>query len=408
MTDFLTRIAERTLGRALVARPIMAPLFAPGPAIPASVPASFDVDDMQDVPAPTQKVRPPIGRTMPQLAITEAEGATIVSGQLSPRTPGAPVQTQTSTPVSLQREAQIARVADTSSIPENRTPASPSGHALHETGINSNLVNEPLPPASMAGTPSNPGGEVKEVSATSARDIFASQQLVRTLVDTQAVTLKTHQQQMFTPPEEYDEKKQTVALATGVSSALSGGVHLEHTALTSEPGIAFPQALRQEGTSIKEVQSLSPEQHGASSHEASSKPVQRSLETTSFPKRGSSRLDHPGLLVPREPGRTKQPEQQHGVARQATGSTISYGQEAAFLGQQAINTLEQQIDRFSVQHSTGGTGPLAATPTIRVTIGRIDVRAVTPSEPATRPKPTRATPRISLEDYARQNKQGGR
>ena len=54
------------------------------------------------------------------------------------------------------------------------------------------------------------------------------------------------------------------------------------------------------------------------------------------------------------------------------------------------------------------TEAASSAPTIRVTIGRIDVRAVTPPPPAPRPKPIRAGPTLSLDDYTRQRKGGER
>jgi hypothetical protein len=46
-------------------------------------------------------------------------------------------------------------------------------------------------------------------------------------------------------------------------------------------------------------------------------------------------------------------------------------------------------------------------PTIRITIGRVDVRAVVPATPAARPAPARPSPALSLEDYLKQ-REGGR
>src|SRR5260221_5540726 len=45
MTDFLQRLAERTLGLTSVAQPIIPPMFAPGPTIPDSTPATLEVDE---------------------------------------------------------------------------------------------------------------------------------------------------------------------------------------------------------------------------------------------------------------------------------------------------------------------------------------------------------------------------
>jgi hypothetical protein len=51
---------------------------------------------------------------------------------------------------------------------------------------------------------------------------------------------------------------------------------------------------------------------------------------------------------------------------------------------------------------------LAATPTIHVTIGRIDVRAITPPAPPPQAKPGRRGPALSLDEYLKQGKGGGR
>ena len=46
-------------------------------------------------------------------------------------------------------------------------------------------------------------------------------------------------------------------------------------------------------------------------------------------------------------------------------------------------------------------------PTIKITIGRVDVRAIMPAAPAPRPAPARPSPALSLEDYLKQ-REGGR
>ena len=47
-------------------------------------------------------------------------------------------------------------------------------------------------------------------------------------------------------------------------------------------------------------------------------------------------------------------------------------------------------------------------PTVKITIGRVDVRAVIPAAPATRPAPARPGPSLSLEDYLQQREGGKR
>jgi len=407
MTDFLTRIAERTLVVAPVAQPIIAPLFAPGPAIPASAPASLEIDEMQEAPLPVQKARPSIPRPVPLSPITRTdEEPTIASGQPSPRTIGKPISTQASKLLSSQQEEQITHVADTRTISENITPASPARYSLHETSIRSNLVNEPVPPAPIASIPPSPIEEIKEVPATSARHVPVDQQPVSRLIDTQATPLETHENIPVTPSDEHNGEKRTVPPAQSVNTP-PGSVRIDYVPLASEPHFASPQVLIQEVTEIREVQGIVSEQQDTSSHETTSKPMQRLPETTSLSKRGSTPPGEQGLLVPHEPGRSDRQEPQSVGQQQVTDLTISYEHKTALPGKQTITTLEQHIERPSEQHPMDVTEPSATTPTIRVTIGRIDVRAVTSSEATTRPKPTRAAPRITLEDYARQNKRGG-
>ena len=408
MTDFLTRIAERTLGVAPVAQPIIAPLFAPGPAVgainraPTTAPASLEIDEMQEgainrAPTTAQKVRPSIARTVPQPPVTRIdEESTIASRRPSPGTIDAPISTQTSKPVFSQQEERLART--TGSSPKRATPAPVS----RETSIRSNLVSEPVPPAPIAIAQPLPIEEVKEVPAASAGDVPANQQPARTLLDKQATPLETHKHRPATSPDEHSGEKRTVPPAQPVNTP-PGSVRIEYVPLASEPHIAPPQLLTQEVIEIREVQSIAPEQQGTSSYAISSKPMQeRGGRDQARPYTGEQ-----GLLVPK----SDRQGQQSVTHQESTSLTISYGEVDAMNrvptpGKPAITVVEQHPTNVGAQFIA--PKPTPSTPTIRVTIGRIDVRAVTPSESTNRPKPTRAAPRISLEDYARQNKQGGR
>ena len=65
----------------------------------------------------------------------------------------------------------------------------------------------------------------------------------------------------------------------------------------------------------------------------------------------------------------------------------------------------------TARHSAGNSAAadgLPAAPTIEITIGRVEVRAVQPPAPAPRPKTTSPhAPALSLEEYLR-NQNGGR
>jgi hypothetical protein len=49
-----------------------------------------------------------------------------------------------------------------------------------------------------------------------------------------------------------------------------------------------------------------------------------------------------------------------------------------------------------------GTAMPEPAPTIKITIGRVDVRAIMPAAHVPRPAPTRPKPALSLEDYLKQ------
>ncbi len=56
----------------------------------------------------------------------------------------------------------------------------------------------------------------------------------------------------------------------------------------------------------------------------------------------------------------------------------------------------------------GQSAEEAQAPTVHISIGRIEVRAVTQPAPQPAPKPVRRQPRLSLEDYLRQRNEGKR
>jgi len=349
--------------------------------------------------------------------------STIAPRQPSPGTIGRPVSTQTSQPVFSQQEEHLTSTTDTGLKRANQAPVS------RETSTRSKLVNEPVAPAPIAGVPPSQIEEVTEIPATSGRDVSTSQQPTRMLIDKQAIPPETHEHRLVKSPDEQSGEKRIVPPAHQVNTP-PGSVRIEYVPLASEAYIASPpdainRIPTQEVIESREVQGIAPEQQGTSPREAFRKPMQRLPETGGRDK-ASPYTGAQGLLVPG----TSDQQGQQGVAHQeATSLTHSYGEVDArglkrtrlseslpppqtslsvpAAGKQTITVVEQHHERTAEQHPKGVSEPAATMPTIRVTIGRIDVRAVTPSEPANRPKPTRAAPRISLEDYARQNKRGG-
>jgi len=97
MADFLTRLASRTLGLAPVAEPVVAPMFAPEPSLPAVAASDEALDAPQQaaepvatrgalppVSSPRSMVRPVAPRPRPDLA--EARPAPPSAGEMTSRT----------------------------------------------------------------------------------------------------------------------------------------------------------------------------------------------------------------------------------------------------------------------------------------------------------------------------------
>ena len=72
-----------------------------------------------------------------------------------------------------------------------------------------------------------------------------------------------------------------------------------------------------------------------------------------------------------------------------------------------------EVTRVVEQHAADGSSPLRADaavspPTVRVTIGRIDVRAMYPAPQTPRPTPAAPRPSLTLEQYLEQRRGGER
>lgn len=113
MTNFLSRLIARSTGRAEVAHPVLAPLFATGPALASDSPSDGDVEGGR-IAAPASPARPMAGRRRPLDAPTPA---------LRPREAGSPLAATAAPPaVAAPRvtTAPVRRADDESSRDEGR------------------------------------------------------------------------------------------------------------------------------------------------------------------------------------------------------------------------------------------------------------------------------------------------
>ena len=104
--------------------------------------------------------------------------------------------------------------------------------------------------------------------------------------------------------------------------------------------------------------------------------------------------------------------QQEIITSQETELTSVKGNNSAptLTRSQSYSTVEQERNNrlLAEQHSVlPAAETTQAAPTIRVTIGRIDVRAIPGPAPAPSSKQARRSPALSLDDYLKQGK-GGR
>jgi hypothetical protein len=133
-------------------------------------------------------------------------------------------------------------------------------------------------------------------------------------------------------------------------------------------------------------------------------PIQQQQQDNLLPERQI-------LLVPEVQVVSGVKQQQETSSRQQAGLAPTNEQSGnpADQQRQLQPSLLQNRQVATSQHLSAPVSEAASsTPTIRVTIGRIDVRAITPPAPPPRPKQARPGPTLSLDDYARQRKGGER
>ena len=386
MTDFLTRIAERTLGVANVAQPIIAPLFAPVSPLPATEPTFLAVDEVIESPAQIQRVQQPNIRAVPphpSLVTRTDQPASNTPEQVIPDTTGHHVQSSLiSQPIS------------------EGTPGRPQESALHVQVPTPSMLEQRHfeEEKSVTSAPLiSPSGQVSEEIT------LIKEEPINALPGGHVPFTKTQEQHLTGPSEEYTNASHqnnrpftgdrpigvNVTGETFTSMSVSGrassmvGVPLAGTLSADTPSSDTLSA----GTSSAGQGTLDNAPILSQHISESSTPKSRGAMN----RAPTSMEEH--LLVPRQDDRPRIGDHPSTSPTQNVGATRA----VALKDSQAIN-----------QHAAAGTEDTSPTPTIHVTIGRIDVRAITPpSAPPTRPKPTRSGPTLSLEDYTRQNR-GGR
>lgn len=152
MADFLTRLASRTLGLAPVAEPVIAPIFAPDPSLPAMTGLDEEFDALQRTPEPM---------LTPSVLLPASSPESVVR-PIAPRPRPAPVEVRLTQPSVGEPAARAATaVLDAAligDIPRQRPPerAIAAGSAADEDEFLLPSADALRPP-SLVGT-SQPAG----------------------------------------------------------------------------------------------------------------------------------------------------------------------------------------------------------------------------------------------------------
>lgn len=383
MTDFLQRLAERTLGLTPVVQPIIAPMFAPGPTIPGSTPAALEVDEFVE--------SPPSTRSRGQGTIRPASPAPVTNKTQQPTVPPvSPPVTQhaaaTNTTVSLS-PAQDAPSPEIASRPiarqdhttgQNVGTVRPGNSLVTEPGIVRTPLQE-MPPAKVMNQvveshPQETAGADPHVPVTAIHRLVP--------VDQSEATHTARQDETALTPEFTNRQPES-----------AGGPWIVRERRLIVPveqqGQSRPeQAGQNEGGSLSRQQAIS---FSEVENGAENAPQLPSFIRNDSPTQGSQ-----GLLVP------TMPEQRGPTTRQATqlAGTLTYATAVVAEPRQPAQITRQARE----QRPAGTVETPPDVPTIRVTIGRVDVRAIT-APATTRPKPSRSAPALSLDEYTRQNKE---
>jgi hypothetical protein len=395
MTDFLTRIAERTLGVAKVAQPIIAPLFAPVSPLPASEPAFLAVDEVIESPAQMQKARRPNVRVVPphpSLVTRIDQQAMYTPEQSIPDTTGNHVQS-----------SLISQ-----SVSEG-TPGRPQGAALHVQVPTPSVFEQHHVEEEKSVTPApliNPSAQLSEAVT------LIKEQPINAFPAGHVPPPKTQEQHLRVPFEEHTNASHQDnhpftgdrPIGVNVTGETSTSISESGRVPTSGRGVPVSARVPARGTPTMDEHPYDavPSMVGvplagtlsAGQGTLDNAPIlSQHISESSAPKRDAFLSMEEHLLVPRQDDRPLIGDHPYMSPTQNIGATRAVALEDSH----TIN-----------QHTTGATEVTSPTPTIHVTIGRIDVRAITPpSAPPTRPKPARSGPTLSLEDYTRQNR-GGR
>jgi hypothetical protein len=389
MAEFISRLAERALGVAPVVQPLIASMFAPEPT-GRSLDLEWDSEATTSSGAPDWVQSPPAVEPLPT--------------RDAPK--GIPEDT-----AMVQREEQDASARITTSPPTSGTSdISPDPHTPTESGPSERRITRGQEDRDVA-VPTEPN-HLHRMPEAAEPDL--SEDGVAPRQEDQRNSSSTTPGSFRKTPESRLELAQPGEPGSLERRAASGEDRQNLSRATmrrsrtppetrpatlhrAEPGPTQRDALSTSPRALPESLPFSPPSAGDESGQA----VFRPISTLGDHGQGATLppVPSPGTESPLDAnGGTSEPEAT--LAPPAVASPVT----PRMVRPQPNGHLE----RGSREPRVAAPGPPA--PTIRVAIGRIEVRAITPppTPPAQRDTPARPSPALSLDDYLKQRNRGQR
>jgi hypothetical protein len=359
MADFFTRLAERSLGNAPVTQPLIAPRFAPGPALVGETPAGLEQEETVESAGDVTQ------------AFLERETLVDASPPASPHF--RLVSSERALPSVMPNRAQH-ETADTrptlghhveSSINESGK-TSPS---LTPTALRA--VRESEPPLAPR-VESDVEQEAHGTASPVLQNVRAASQ--RPTPDIRSVPRRSAESGPKGPIDDSPFRREVGSEVPGTFAPISRLVRFED----------LPVGDRSTGDSLAALEPLIREKHGS---RPPTEPTPETPKDVSESQRGLKALypEHRQVLERRPSAASPQ---KPFAPRFIRPSVVAHRETARLMSGEHEATLKE---------------PLSSTPTIRVTIGRVEVRAIQPPmSPQPRTTPARRGPALSLNDYLKQ------
>lgn len=415
MTHLLTRLAERTLGTVQAARPVITPMFAPGPRLTGSDQPGDALEEIIESVDSGQQARPQPSsiapRPVPSTSNAHQQPA-ILPERPVPEISSTEMQQRASKHIPLSNEISSATSAG---IPAPRAESVALSHAPAQemiTLLSANNSILQIEAGSASSTEARPAGETLSPTGNMDRapakiaqvENIAYPLVSRIPVDRPVLSRDMPEQPLVTHIVEQERK----AGAPPIYSILeqNGQTHREKSPASvpnqpTRPVTVHSQSVVYEVTEMQ----LPPD---SPLQEQGKRPIETNVQGISTHPYWIEKRDAPSddtvTLVPARSD-TQMISQQ--VTKQVRVDDQSERDPAGAINRITIQSPGEMSQRVVEKHGQATGEAPSDVPTIRVTIGRIDVRAVMPAPPTPRPKAARSGPKISLEEYNRQNK-GGR